>query len=77
MNTIPDIISRQRKFFKSQKTKDLDYRLSLLKALKVEIFANEQAVIDALNKDFKKSEFEGYLSEFGIVISELNFAIKI
>ena len=76
MNTIPDIISSQREFFKSQKTKDLDYRLSLLRALKVEILANEQAVIDALNKDFKKSEFEGYLSEFGIVISELNLAIK-
>ena len=76
MNTIPDIISNQGKFFKSQKTKDLDYRLSLLRALKVEILANEQAVIDALNKDFKKSEFEGYLSEFGIVISELNLAIK-
>jgi len=76
LNTIPDIISNQGKFFKSQKTKDLDYRLSLLRALKVEILANEQAVIDALNKDFKKSEFEGYLSEFGIVISELNLAIK-
>ena len=76
MNTIPDIISSQRELFKSQKTKDLDYRLSLLRALKVEILANEQAVIGALNKDFKKSEFEGYLSEFGIVISELNFAIK-
>jgi len=76
LNTIPDIISSQREFFKSQKTKDLDYRLSLLRALKVEILANEQAVIGALNKDFKKSEFEGYLSEFGIVISELNFAIK-
>jgi len=76
LNTIPDIISSQREFFKSQKTKDLDYRLSLLRALKVEILTNEQAVIGALNKDFKKSEFEGYLSEFGIVISELNFAIK-
>jgi aldehyde dehydrogenase (NAD+) len=76
LNTIPDIISSQREFFKSQKTKDLDYRLSLLRVLKVEILANEQAVIGALNKDFKKSEFEGYLSEFGIVISELNFAIK-
>lgn len=76
MDTIPNIISNQHEFFKSQKTKDLDYRLSLLKTLKVEILANEQAVIDALNKDFKKSEFEGYLSEFGIVISELNLAIK-
>jgi len=76
LDTISNIISHQRGFFKSQKTKDLDYRLSLLKALKVEILVNEQAVIDALNKDFKKSEFEAYLSEFGIVISELNLAIK-
>lgn len=76
MDNIPDIINNQRHFFKSQKTKDLDYRLSLLKALKVEILTNEQAVITALNKDFKKSEFEGYLSEFGLVISELNLVIK-
>ena len=76
MNTIPNIISNQQEFFKSQKTKDVDYRLSLLKILKTEIIANEQAVIEALNKDFKKSEFEAYLSEFGIVLSELSLAIK-
>ncbi len=76
LNNIPDIISNQREFFKSQKTKNVNYRLSLLKALKVEILTNEQAILDALNKDFKKSGFEAYLSEFGIVISELNLAIK-
>ncbi|GAA4898642.1 aldehyde dehydrogenase [Flaviramulus aquimarinus] len=76
MNDILHIIDKQRAFFKSQKTKDLEYRLSLLKTLKVEIFANEQVVLDALNKDFKKSGFEGYLSEFGLVITELDLAIK-
>lgn len=76
MNSIQKIINSQREFFKSQKTKDVNYRLSLLKALKVEILANEQAILKALNSDFKKSEFETYLSEFGLVISELNLAIK-
>lgn len=76
MDTIPKIISDQRAFFKSQKTKDIAYRHQLLKALKKEILNNEQAIYDALHKDFKKSDFEAFISEFGLVISELNLAIK-
>ncbi|MDO5980870.1 aldehyde dehydrogenase [Flavivirga spongiicola] len=76
MNTITQILSKQKAFFKSQKTKDVPYRLSLLKALKQEIVSNEHAIYDALKKDFKKPEFETFISEFGLVISELNLAIK-
>ncbi|GAA3604893.1 aldehyde dehydrogenase [Flavivirga amylovorans] len=76
MDTIPEILAKQRDFFKSQKTKDIFYRVSLLKALKQEIMAREQAIYDALKKDFKKPEFETFISEFGLVISELNLAIK-
>ncbi|CAH8282924.1 aldehyde dehydrogenase [Mariniflexile fucanivorans] len=60
----------------TQKTKSLETRLVYLKALKSEILSKEQAVYDALNKDFKKSEFETYVSEFSLVISQLNLAIK-
>ncbi|WP_425555621.1 aldehyde dehydrogenase [Flavivirga amylovorans] len=73
---MPEILAKQRDFFKSQKTKDIFYRVSLLKALKQEIMAREQAIYDALKKDFKKPEFETFISEFGLVISELNLAIK-
>ncbi|TGV04644.1 aldehyde dehydrogenase [Flavivirga rizhaonensis] len=76
MDTIPEILSKQKDFFKSQKTKDVSYRLSLLKTLKQEIVSNEQAIYDALKKDFKKPEFETFISEFGLVISELNLVIK-
>ena len=76
MKTIPAILSAQRDFFKTEKTKDIPYRLSILKALKEEIISNEQAFYDTLKKDFKKSEFEAFLSEYGLVISELNLAIK-
>ncbi|MEP3837743.1 MAG: aldehyde dehydrogenase [Algibacter sp.] len=76
MKSISELISLQNACFKSQKTKDIAFRLSLLKALKKEISTQEQNILDALYKDFKKSAFEAYLSEIGIVISELNLAIK-
>jgi len=76
LDTITDIIKNQRAFFKTQQTKDVSYRLKILKALKLEIESNEQAIFDALNKDFNKSEFESFISEVGLVLSELNLVIK-
>ncbi len=76
MNTIPKLLAEQRAFFKTQKTKDINYRIGLLKQLKAEIEANEQAIYDALKADFNKSEFETFISEFGLVSSELNLVLK-
>lgn len=76
METIQNILSEQNAFFKTQQTKNVAYRLQLLKALRTEIRANEEAFLDALHLDFKKSAFESYLSEFALIISELNLAIK-
>ncbi|HMQ45754.1 MAG TPA: aldehyde dehydrogenase family protein, partial [Mariniflexile sp.] len=76
MTAIPNIISAQKAFFKTGKTIAISERLKYLKALKNEITTHEQAIYDALQKDFKKSEFETFISEFGLVISELNLAIN-
>lgn len=76
MKSIPEIVAAQNASFISQKTKDLNYRISVLKVLKQEILKNENEILKALHADFKKSAFEGYISEFGLVISELNLAIK-
>lgn len=76
MDTINVIISSHKAFFKSQKTKLVTIRLDYLKALKTEIISQEQAIYEALKKDFGKSEFETFVSEFNIVISELNLTIK-
>ena len=72
MNNISDILSAQKTLFRSQKTKDVTYRLQLLKSLKNEIVSKEQAIYDALKKDFNKSDFESFISEYGLVISELD-----
>lgn len=76
MNAILAIINNQRLFFQSQKTKDLDVRVAYLKKLKSIIKENEQKIFNALNKDFRKSEFESFISEIGLVYSELDLAIK-
>lgn len=73
---IPELLDYQRQFFKTNKTRDIAYLKSLLKTLKQEILTNEEAIYQALEKDFKKSRFETYLSEIGIVLAELDLAIK-
>ncbi|MCL5127884.1 aldehyde dehydrogenase [Algibacter sp. L4_22] len=76
LKNISEIIANQKLFFNTEKTKSIDYRISLLKTLKQELLHNEKAVFDALYKDFKKSEFETYLSEYSMVMSQLNLVIK-
>ena len=73
---IPVILQQQRDFFKSQKTKDVTYRIQKLKELKQTIVSREQDIYDALKKDFHKSAFESYMSEYGLLISELDLVLK-
>ncbi|MBC3759678.1 aldehyde dehydrogenase [Hyunsoonleella sp. SJ7] len=76
MDTIQNIVDAQRQCFRSQKTKNISCRLSLLRDLKTELLNREKQIYEALYADFKKSEFETYLSELGLVVSELDLAIK-
>lgn len=73
---IPALIQQQRQFFKSQQTKDVSYRIEILKKLKAEIIAREQDVYDALKKDFKKPVFESFMSEYGLAVSGINLVLK-
>ena len=68
---IPELLQNQRHFFNTDKTRDISYLKDLLKALKAEVLNREDAIYEALNKDFGKSKFETYLSEIGIVLSEV------
>ena len=76
MKSIPEIISTQRAFFQSHKTKAISYRLQVLKALKQAILSKENDIYNALEQDFKKSRLESFISEYGLVVSELNLVIK-
>lgn len=76
MENILNIFNSQKEFFYSNKTKDINYRINNLKKLKNLIKENEQYIMDALYKDLRKSNFESYATEIGIVYDELNLHIK-
>ncbi len=73
---IPQTIAAQRTFFKSNLTKDVEFRIEQLKKLRKAIVTNEKAIFEALDKDLKKSKFESYGTEIGIVLAELDKLIQ-
>lgn len=76
MEKILCTFNKQKHFFNCNKTKDVNFRINSLKKLKNLIKENEQNIMDALYKDLKKSNFESYATEIGIVYDELNIHIK-
>jgi len=73
---IDQLVLRQRKYFNSGETRDLQYRLTMLSKLKEELLKNEQLILAALAEDLGKPLLESYGSEFGVVIAEINIALK-
>jgi aldehyde dehydrogenase (NAD+) len=70
------ILESQKKYFKTQATRDIGMLKKLLANLRIEIISREDEIYEALFKDFKKSKFETYFGEIGIVISEIDATIK-
>jgi len=69
-------IKRQREFFDSNKTKDIRFRLEMLKKLHLSIKTNEKEIVNALKLDLGKSEYEAYATEVGFVLKSLSETIK-
>jgi aldehyde dehydrogenase (NAD+) len=57
-------------------SRDYEWRISQLKALKRLLVENDQALCDAMWADLRKSKFECIATEQGIVLSEIDHAIK-
>jgi aldehyde dehydrogenase (NAD+) len=70
------LLANQRQFFRSQKTKSVDYRKAQLKKLKNAINRYEDRIIDALHKDLRKSREETYLTEISIVLQEIQLHLS-
>ena len=73
---LKQVLEKQRKFFLDGKTLPLDFRLEKLKLLRSSIKRHEKDITAALHEDLGKSEFEGFMCEAGLVISEISFMIK-
>ncbi len=71
-----EIVEKQREFFFTGTTKDIKFRRDQLKKLKPIIKANESVLYRAIDKDFKKSVFETYGTELGIIYHEIDLAVN-
>lgn len=71
-----NLIDKQRKYFLTSRTKDVEFRIERLKALKQIIIKRNQEIVDALRKDFGKSEFETFSNEIMSSLDEIKLSIK-
>ncbi len=71
-----DLIDKQRQFFETNTTKDISFRCKELKRLKSILQANETQLYQAIDQDFKKSEFETYVTELSIIYHEIDLAVS-
>ena len=73
---IKELINKQRKFYSSNISKDLKFRIQNLKLLRSIIIKYEKEIQEALRLDLGKSETEAYMTEIGIVLDEIKYNIK-
>lgn len=73
---IKETIEKQRAFYESGTTRTYEYRLRALKNLEKAIRQMEPEINEALHKDLNKAPTESYMTEVGMVLSELRYAKK-
>ncbi|MEC4986349.1 MAG: aldehyde dehydrogenase [Oscillatoria sp. PMC 1068.18] len=70
------ILTEQRHFFQTGKTKNIAFRVEQLKLLKQVIIDNQTEIAQAVQADIKKPKFESIGTEVLLCIEEINYALK-
>lgn len=73
---ISSLVEKQRAFFQKGITKTPQFRQKALERLEKGIRRYEKEIHQALRKDLGKSEFEAYMTEVGLTLSELTYVKK-
>jgi len=73
---IESLVSAQRAFFKTNASRDLEFRIGNLKKFRSAILKYETKIADALWLDLHKSPEEAYLTEISIVLGEIECHLK-
>lgn len=76
MNNIEQIVSAQRAYFQTGTTLPISVRIEALKRLQASIRRHEQDLLDAMRSDLGKSASEAYMTEVGLVLSDIAFQLK-
>ena len=73
---IDQLLESQREFFRSGATLPVEFRIKMLKKLRNAVQKYETEIEAALTEDLGKSEFEGFMCEVGLVLSEISYMIR-
>ena len=76
MEIISDVLQQQRALFNTGATRNVNFRIEMLKKLKILLIENEKLLYDAIYQDFNKSSFETYATELSLIYSDINLYIK-
>ena len=70
------IVNSQREYFLSGKTLSYEFRKQMLKKLYSAVSEYKEQIQTALYNDLGKGEFESYMCEVGLTLSEISYMIK-
>lgn len=70
------MLCEHQSYFYTGITRPVAFRIEQLEILKNTIKKYEEEVIDALYKDLRKSEFESYVTEIGLVYDNISYMVK-
>lgn len=73
---LQNILASQKEFYRKGKTRSVAFRIKQLKTLKASIKKYESDITEALYQDLRKTAFEAYATEIGLVYEELNRHIR-
>ena len=73
---IDAILESQRKFFHSGATLPVSFRIEMLKKLYATVKKYDSEIAKALTADLGKSDFEGFMCESGLTLTEISYMIR-
>lgn len=76
LQQVRSLLQKQRAFFASGHTLNLEFRMERLRELQQAILQHEQELLDAMYADFRKPQVEAYATEVGFIELELKLVLK-
>ena len=73
---VTELLEKQRAYFQTGETLPVSFRLAMLKRLYAAVRTYEPEIAAALRADLGKSDYEGFMCESGLVLTEISYMIK-
>lgn len=70
------LLEKQRAYFQSGATLNVDKRIDALRRLRAVIKKYQPEIAQALHSDLGKSEYEAYMCEIGLALTEITYMIR-